>query len=203
LNETPAAQLVAGGTTTPAVTLTGSALNRPARMSFDAYGDLWVPNAGASTVVAYAPADLATSGAPTPAVTLSAAAGSLDTPSAVAFDQQGNLWVANTGGNSIVSFARISQLATGSPAPAEILDVPAATGGPSAFAFDNSGDLWVISAATSSLLEYTAQQISAFTGGTPSTIVPLASGAVSVAFDPPPNGVPVVGPQGRLMKRRG
>ena len=62
-------------------------------------------------------------------------------------------------------------------------------------AFDNSGDLWTISSASSSIIEYTAEQITAFGASAPAYTIQVPSNPVSLAFDPPPNGVPVVGPQ--------
>jgi sugar lactone lactonase YvrE len=192
--EFTASQLAAGGSVAPAVTLSGSALSAPARIAFDAYGNLWVPNAGSNTVVAFAPTQLAASGSPTPAITLSATNASLVGPRAVAFDQQGDLWVANTTGNTIVEFSNGQETASGSPTPALIFAVPSASGAPSALAFDNSGDLWIISATSSGLVQYSAAQISAAVALTPALSFPVASGAASLAFDPPPNGVPLVGP---------
>jgi sugar lactone lactonase YvrE len=186
-------QLAAGGSMAPATTLSGSAFDLPGRISFDPYGNLWVPNTGSNTVVALVPAQLDASGAPTPSVTLSGS--SLASPRAVAFDQHGDLWVTNSGNNTIVEFGNAQQDASGSPTPIEILTVPAAYAGPSAFAFDNSGDLWAITTATSAIIEYTAQEISAGAANDPSYVIQAPAKAVSLAFDPPPNGLPLVGPQ--------
>jgi sugar lactone lactonase YvrE len=184
-----------GGFLSPIVTLSGSGLNGPGRFSFDAYGNMWVPNAGSSTVVAFTPAQLRVTGAPTPTVVLASSNASIQGPTAVAFDQQGDLWVANTAGNSIVAFGNAAQTASGAPSPVLTFVVPSSYSGPSAMAFDNSGDLWTISSASSSIIEYTAEQITAFGASAPAYTIQVPSNPVSLAFDPPPNGVPVVGPQ--------
>ena len=193
--EFSASQLKSGGSITPVVALSGAALNSPGRIAFDAYGNLWVPNNGSNTVVEFAASQLAATGAPTPAVTLSATGSSLAGPRAVAFDQQGNLWVANGTGNTIVSFANAQQTASGSPTPSEIVSIPSAYGGPFAFAFDNSGDLWALGTAGPNVIEYTAQQIAVGAASQPGYVIHVPSTPVSLAFDPPPNGIPLVGPQ--------
>jgi DNA-binding beta-propeller fold protein YncE len=116
-------------------------------------------------------------------------------PRAIAFDQQGNLWVANTTGNTFVKFGNSDQTVSGSPKPDEILTIPAAVGSPAGFAFDNSGNLWAFGSATSSLIEYTAAQINTGGASQPSFTIAVASHPVSMVLDPPPNGLPLVGPQ--------
>jgi hypothetical protein len=192
--EFSASQLTAGGSVTPVVTLSGAALDVPGRIAFDAYGDLWVPNQGSNTVVEFAASQLGATGAPTPAVTLSATASSIAGPRAVEFDEQGNLWVANGTGNTIVSFANAQQTASGSPTPSEVLSIPSAYAGPFAFAFDNSGDLWALGTAGPNVIEYTAQQIAVGAASQPGYVIRVPSTPVSLAFDPPPNGIPLVGP---------
>jgi len=197
--EFTAAQLAAGGSLTPSTTLSSSALNGPGRISFDAYGNLWVPNTGSNTVVAFSPSQLVKDSAGAVMITLSANGASLAGPAAVAFDEQGDLWVANAAGNTIVAFANVAQTTSGSPTPALTFVVPVASGGPATLAFDNSGDLWAISATSSSVIEYTAQQIAAYGASAPALTMQVANGPVSLAFDPPPNGIPVVGPQIRRV----
>ena len=117
--EYTASQLSASGTPTPAVTLTATAgsLKFPAGLAFDASGNLWVANASNTTVVAFSPSQLATTGSPTPAVTLSATAGSLSEPAGLAFAASGSLWVANEGANSVVEFTASQLMVSGSPTP--------------------------------------------------------------------------------------
>ncbi len=112
------AQLAATGSATPAVTLSGAAggsLDDPEGLAFDSAGDLWVTNEGNSTVVEFTRGQLAITGSPTPAVTLSATAGdSLDDPEGLAFSLAGDLWVANHDNNTVVEFTPGQLAATGS-----------------------------------------------------------------------------------------
>lgn len=200
--EYTAAQLTASGTPAPAVVLSGPALDNPARLSFDVTGNLWVPNAGANTVVAYGPSQLTATGSPTPLITLSATAGSLAAPRGLAFDTRGDLWVANFTGNTINEFLSGDLSASGSPTPVATLALPAADSSPVALAFDNSGDLWALTVAQSHLIEYTATQLSTGGATAPNTLIDVAAGATSLAFNVPPQGLPLVGPSAQAVLRQ-
>jgi sugar lactone lactonase YvrE len=115
----PASQLAASGSPTPTVTLgaTNGSLDGPAYLAFDGSGNLWVTNTNASTVVEFTGSQLGPSGSPTPAVTLSAANGSLSSPSGLAFDASGDLWVANDISGTVVEFGASQLAASGAPTP--------------------------------------------------------------------------------------
>src|SRR5689334_12569264 len=104
------AQLAAGGPQVPTVTLTG--VEHPTTLAFDAAGALWVSDNQANRIVKYGPARLAGSGAPAPDVIIDSLPGSLNIPAGLAFDADGRLWVANTGGRTILAFTP-AQLAVG------------------------------------------------------------------------------------------
>lgn len=112
-------QLSANGAPTPAVTIGGSggALSSAFGLAFDASGRLWAGNTNTSTVVGFSAAQLAVSGNPTPAVTLSASGASLSGPTGLAFDASGDLWVSNQGSGTIVEFAPDQLAASGAPTP--------------------------------------------------------------------------------------
>ena len=111
------AQLSTSGFLAPEVVisaLAGSIAN-PAGIAFDTDGSLWVASLSNQTVVAYSPAQLATTGTPAPHVVLSSNAGSLDEPVGLAFDSDGALWVMD-GIDVLTKFPRASLGATGAPA---------------------------------------------------------------------------------------
>jgi secreted PhoX family phosphatase len=144
--EYTAAQLATGAQTDPIQTLivadtsvTG-ALNAPTSITFDGSGNLWVAFSLGSVsnlggVEMFAAADLDGTGTltPAPAVTIDSAAfatknldlQSLDTPDGLAFDNEGDLWVANQsstaseqpGRGSLVEFAASQLSASGNPLP--------------------------------------------------------------------------------------
>ncbi len=117
-----AAQLLVGGALVPDVTISANAgsFAFPRGVAFDAAGNLWVSNtaAGSDTVVKFTPAQLAVSGSPAPDVTISANAGSLNSPVGLAFDNSGDLWVATAGSESLVQFSGVGGLSGAvSPVP--------------------------------------------------------------------------------------
>jgi hypothetical protein len=85
----------------PDIINSAAILDGPAAVTFDRSGNQWVANCLGPSVTEFAP--LSSSGSPTPLVTLTSttvttptgSAPSLACPDGLAFDRQGNLWVAN------------------------------------------------------------------------------------------------------------
>ena len=153
-----------------------TSLNVPERSTFDAAGNLWVPNLSSNSVVEFAKAQLASSGNPTPAVTLTNSGTSLDEPSAVAFDSSGNLWVADVLNNTLVEFTP-SQLVTGSPTPVVIISTTAGSlNAPNALLFTSTGNLWVANAAGPSVVQFPKASLAA-TGSPAPSVTILSDGA--------------------------
>ncbi len=120
------AQIGATGAPTPDITLTstGTSITTPDALAFDRSGQLWVADDTIpGSVVAFSPAQLASSGAPVPHITLSSNGTStnLDAPDGLTFDPFGNLWVANFTGQSITEFPPSQLAATGTPTPTSTL----------------------------------------------------------------------------------
>ena len=186
-------QLGTTGSPAPNVTIsatsaTGGSLDQPDGLAFDSSGDLWVADYANNSVVEFTPSQLATSGSPTPNVTLSATGTSVAEPIGLSFDSSGDLWVPNFANSTVVEFTP-SQLGTsGSPTPSVTLS---ATGTsltePAAVSFDTSGDLWVTNVGNSTLVEFTASQVDTSGSPTPKvTISPKGTTLdypISLAFD--------------------
>ena len=81
---------------TPFATLT-SAINAPIQVSAGGAGDIWVANSGGAVTQFAAPIGSAS----TPSITLGSSAG-IWGAQGVAVDAQAGVWIANTGGNSVV-----------------------------------------------------------------------------------------------------
>ncbi|MDQ6769737.1 MAG: NHL repeat-containing protein [Gemmatimonadota bacterium] len=140
------AQLMSSGSPVPAVTISG--LGKPSALAFDAAGSLWVSDGGRNKVVSYSEEQLGASGLLTPRVVISARATSIATPTGIAFDAEGNLWVASVGNQTIVAFTPAQLTATGSPIPQVVLSTNAGSLLiPTGLAFDSDGSLWVMGAA--------------------------------------------------------
>lgn len=124
------AQLAAGGSPTPSVTISSDptpSLAQPYGLAFDASGDLWVANGGSpNTVVRFDAAQLST-GAPTPAATI--AASSLGgNPRGLAIDNSGALWVSDANTNGLRRFVDASSL-SGDVTPAADIVLTGLPGG--------------------------------------------------------------------------
>jgi streptogramin lyase len=140
----------------------------------DVDGNLWIANDNSNTVVGLTPAQLGTSGSPTPAVILSGAALS-GAPYALAFDSDRDLWVANINSGTIVKFTRAQLRTTGTPTPVVTLTdtTQGFTAGPSGLAFDREGNLWVANNVANTLVKYPASHLR--TDGQPTVTITGAS----------------------------
>lgn len=191
-----------GGALRPTVVVSGLAFDGPARMSFDTLGNLWIANTLSNTVVALAPSSLMSSGTPLPAITLTASDSSLNGPIGLAFDQLGDLWVANSVGSSIVAFHPLQIAASGSTTPYETLFLPSTSLTPTAVAFDNNGDLWTNSTAGAAILEYTGTQLATGDSVPPAAVINVTGVPANLAFNPPPDSLPLSGsPGGAAVER--
>jgi hypothetical protein len=107
-------------TLTPSVTLTnsGGSIQAPWGLAFDGRNNLWSSNAGASnTVVEFTRTQLASSGDPTPNITLSSVAvnsnQTLVAPNGIAFDDDGDLVADSSAAPFGIAGFSQSQLVTG------------------------------------------------------------------------------------------
>jgi sugar lactone lactonase YvrE len=166
------------------VTLNGNfqSIEHPEELAFDPSGDLWVAGIFSNALIEFTTTQLTSSGSREPAVTLSdTSAGPLLGQVTVAFDGEGNMWVANPNANQVVEFARTEIGITGSPAPAVRLTT---TVYPQMLAFDGHGNLWASSIVTGTVVEFATSQL--VTSGTPTPNVTVSgasiSGPVAIAF---------------------
>ena len=185
------AQLALGGAPLPAVMLSG--LGHPTSLAFDADGALWVSDNVAQTIAKYRVADLAMSGSPAPAVVLTESISLSPLPLGLAFDAEGDLWVANLGARNLVAFSPAQLTVSGAPTPQVVLS---STGGslalPVGLAFDAEGSLWVVG-ATGALTKFARTSLGASGAPEPSARLTMPGHSVlwSAAFWPKPAGLPL------------
>lgn len=191
----------AAGNATPSVVLAGDLFDGLGGMEFDKSGNLFV---GANDrILRFDAAHLATSASPAvPDLTLETLSGgalinTLSTPSGLAFDASGNLWVAFFA-NNIVARLTPAELAlvgdkTGASAltPAIQLQTPPA-GNLEEIAFDESGGLW-FTFATGQVARFAPAQLGASAEPTPATVVTgtVVGSTKGLAFFPAPAALPL------------
>lgn len=184
-------QLSKSGAPVPSVTITGVA--NPTGLAFDASATLWVTDLHANTVSRYLRGQLTTSGEKPPAIVLSASSNSLVNPAGIAFDSFNNMWIANTGGESVVEFRPPQRTSSGSPIPIVTLQ-PTETSleVPAGLAFDAEGSLWIMG-VHGTLSKFTAGSIAGSGNAEPLLQVKLANNVLlwSIAFWPKPSGFPI------------
>ncbi len=163
-----------------------------AGVAFDASGNLWASSSNANFLVKFAATKLAQGGAAAPDVFVTANARSLSGPSGLAFDRDGSLWVANSGGNSnsLVKFAPAQLEKSGSPTPAATITAPGnALVSPRGLAFDKDGSLWATS-GPDKVVKFTPAQLTS--GGTaPATGTSTVTPAVTLTSNRD-NGFPSI-----------
>jgi len=204
-----AASLVIGQTslTGSGDTSTSGALYGPTGLAFDPSGNLWVVDSGNNRILEFkSPFSNGESaslviGQPTFGGYIgTTTSGGLNSPSYVAFDPSGNLWVTDQGNNRVLEFA--APFSTGQKASV-VLGQASFTGfapsstttakslfEPLGIGFDPSGNLWVVDSADHRILEYnppfsTYEAASAVIGQTSLTTGSSSTGlnAYAIAFD--------------------
>lgn len=145
-----------------------SRLGCPEDVTLDAQGNLWVatasPHAG---VLAFAAGDLADGGNPPPMVEFNddGSGTILSNPNGLAFDPQGNLWVADSDNQTLSRYPHSEFGKPGNQFPDIVISAPPnqPTCRARGLRFDGSGNLWVScgnSATEMLLVEYDASQLS-------------------------------------------
>ena len=145
-------------------------LSTPTAAAFDRQHRLWVANFGNGTLVRFDPVQLASSGAPVPAVVVSGLIG----PIAIAFDAEGSLWATDIQAHTIVKYSAAQIAASGRPAPSVVLNgVDGSLGEPSGIAFDAAGNLWVANIGTQEIGAFTPAQMAA--SGSPAPPIKIST----------------------------
>ncbi|MGA2838437.1 MAG: hypothetical protein ABSF84_17780, partial [Acidimicrobiales bacterium] len=179
---------IAAGASRPSIVVSLPGGTTVSGITFDATGDLWVSDDLSNAISEYPAASLATSGAPTPSVILSANGDTLDGPQTMAFDAAGDLWVADAGNNHVVEYAATQLATSGSPIPAVTLESNGTNlVSPVGLTFDKAGDLWVANNFGDSVVEFTKSQLGSSGGPTPAVMISANNGSLSgpigLAFD--------------------
>jgi sugar lactone lactonase YvrE len=184
------AQLASSGSPTPSVIIAG--LGQPAALAFDGAGSLWVSDIRRNKIASFSESQLSASGFLAPQVVISTLGTSLQNPAGIAFDADGNLWVANASNQTVVAFTPAQLATTGSPAPHVVLSTNTALGNPVGLAFDTDGALWVVGDADA-VEKFPKTSLGATGAPAPSVRLTLTNYTLfwNVAFWPKPSGLPL------------
>ena len=175
-----AAVALVGGTLAASVLVVGSGASGAATPTPP--NTMYVLNTTGSSVSSFAPG---ATGNVAPTSSVSGAGSTISGPSSMALDSSGNIWVTNTGPDTVVEFTQ-AQLATGG-APAPTVTLAATAGsldGPTALVFDRAGDLWVSNVFNNSVVEFTPGQLAASGSPTPKVTI-TSNGLVPASIDSP------------------
>jgi len=200
------------GSPLAALTISSPVFAYPADIVFDRAGNLWVSDERATTpsrfvwggIFEFSKDQLSNGGSMTPILTIlptdsaNAPRLTLQSPSGLAFDSSGSLWVAygygydetNAGGVVMYSPDQLNAIGTTAPAPAITLARNNASDPrnyniytPTSLAFDKAGDLWVANEAPDTINEFPPDQL---IGGTP----PIP--AIRLFSNPPTQQRPII-----------
>jgi hypothetical protein len=124
------------------ITHSGGGLSNPQGIATDQQGNIWVANAGNSSVSEFNALGTA----------LSTATGftqNISVPYALAIDQSGNAWVANSSGNTITKLAPLGTSSTSYGSSAQL-------NAPKGIAIDGTGNVWVSNSGNASVSAFSS-----------------------------------------------
>ncbi|HET9708984.1 MAG TPA: NHL repeat-containing protein [Gemmatimonadales bacterium] len=149
-----------------------------------AQAGLWTASAAPSAILRLDPRQLADTGGRDPATIVTTASARLERLLAVAFDDQGTLWVASQSDSTILSFPSGALAGGGSQTAARVITpVRGSLSGPTGLAFDARGRLWVVDNGTGTLNRYDAAQLAAGGAQEPAVTIRMPGSPSAIAFD--------------------
>ncbi len=174
-----------------------------AAVAFDATGNMWIADAATSVVYKLLPGQLSGSGFNGQASGfMHVGPNASAQPSAIAFDPSGNQWVSFLGtgvpyGFYVYTPAQLGNIQHNSaPSPFAIVEVSGGMTPITSVAFDGAGNLWLVQSnglsGTVGVVAKVELPTTTGTFGVPaSTFGPSGDVPTSIAFVPPPAGVPM------------
>lgn len=165
--------------------------------TFDVFGNAWViGGTTADPPVARIPAAmLAADGVKTPDIIIDSPSfgTAIPGPAALAFDNDGNLWVSVVSENKVVKIAASALSTPGTSRPTAAVE-QTGVNAPTGLAFDGVGNLWIASNGASSVVRINANHLTSSGLGADLTVI---------ALSPPPVVGPLSSPEGLAFDGEG
>ena len=185
--EYSAAQLTSG---TPAATITINDTNGPVQitgMAFDAHGNLWLANYGPCDIDELSASQLASASGSvtsTPALILNNCSASVTVtgPNGLAFDANGNLWVADVDSSDVYEYPASALTGSGNVTSEPVFQTRPGIA-VQYLAFDGGGNLWI--SGGNQIVRLSAAQLAS--GGSNSPVTATPSVSITIA-SPSPSG---------------
>jgi hypothetical protein len=140
-------------------------------LDFDAAGNLWAATfdtvGAGDSLLEYAHSQLASSGSPTPAVTLSG----FNEPENPMFDAHGDLWFSAYGASAVQELTPSQLTSNGSSPTPKVSLTSAVFVHPAGLAFDTAGDLWVSDLNATGVFKFSPGQLASSGMPTPSQAI--------------------------------
>lgn len=175
----------------------------PTGLAFDKEGNLWATEEYENRITRFAnPDQIMGAQALTPAAIITNPSGQMvmGSPSGLAFDPEGNLWIPSTDNHRVLKFANPGALQGNVTATPDVVIQAVALGDgtdslryPRGVAFDNQGSLWVAS-FQQNIVKYAQPNTFSGTVSAPPEVaikVTWARNHMLFAFNPAPRNVPV------------
>jgi streptogramin lyase len=137
-----------------------------------------------SGVLRLAPDQLSGTGGRTPVTEISTPSATLFTLAGVAFDSDGDLWIASQDDSLLLAFSPSALASSGTrTARTVILPVDRSLSGPTGLAFDAGHRLWVVNSENATLVRFDPLQLAAGGAQTPAVILSGPGHPSALAFD--------------------
>ncbi len=154
-------QLTSGTTQPPLIAFAGGDIGVLKALAFDQAGNLWTSDGNFCHLSRFAAHDLGKIGTVTPDVVIgngrTCTADKISSPQGLAFDKNGNLWVAEYGSSALTMYSAAQLSSSGDPTPLKITSTALKT--PLCLAFDSSGNLWVSNFAAHNVLMFAPDKL--------------------------------------------
>jgi hypothetical protein len=154
---------------TLAVTYSGSNISAPSGAAIDASGNVWIANAGSSSVTGLSHTGAILTGA------AGFQAGGVNAPTAIAIDTTGDIWVTN-GNSTLTELSSVGAALNGSPFSGGGLSTP------TSLAFDGLGNVWISNSGNNAISEFSSTGTAL--SGTSGYTVSGVSAPVGIAINP-------------------